>query len=143
MVKFFVDAFADMFGDELTKYNLNLAPSKLKYGKQIIEFNGYDKKPTKTLFDNVKNNKYSIVHITEQEWYDFFAEYLKQGDDVVFFSISLKLFSDGGEDLLAAFTELSEDFPERTVELINKHRRINRFTKEVINSNWRTITVFR
>ena len=67
----------------------------------------------------MKNNKYSIVHITEQEWYDFFAEYLRQGDDVVFFSISLKLFSDGGEDLLAAFTELSEDFPERTVELIN------------------------
>ena len=119
MVKFFVDAFADMFGADLEKNNLNLAPSKLKYGKKIIEFDGYNKKPSKSMFEDIQNNKYSIVHITEQEWYDFFAEFLKQGDDVVFFSISLKLFSDGGEDLMAAFTELSEDFPNRTVELVN------------------------
>lgn len=119
MVKFFVDAFADMFGDELTKNNLNLAPSKLQCGKNIIEFDGYRKKLSKSVLEDVKKNKYSIVHIIEQEWYDFFAKYLKNGDDVVFFTISLKLFSDGGEDLMAAFTELGEDFPQRTVKLVN------------------------
>ncbi len=119
MVKFFVDAFADMFNDELAKNNLNLAPSKLKYGKKIIEFSGYDKKPTSNMFEDIKNNKYTIAHVTEQEWYSFFEPFLKNGDDVVFFSISLKLFSDGGQDLMAAFTELSENYPNRTIELID------------------------
>ena len=120
MIKFFVDAFADMFEKDLEKNNLNLAPSKLKCGKKIIEFTGYNgKKPSKTVFDDIQKGKYSIVHIKEQEWYDYFAEFLKNGDDVVFFSISLKLFSDGGQDLLAAFTELSEDFPERIVTLVD------------------------
>lgn len=119
MAKFFVDAFADMFGVELENNNLILAPSKLKIGKKIIDFKGWKKPPTESELESIKKGKYSIVHITEQEWYDFFSEYLKQGEDVVFFSISLKLFSDGGADLVAAFTELSEDFPDRVVELID------------------------
>ena len=119
MAKFFVDAFADMFGVELEKNNLFLAPSKLKIGKNIIDFKGWNRPPTEKELNDLKNNKYSIVHIKEQEWYDFFAEYLKQGEDVVFFSISLKLFSDGGADLLAAFTELEQDFPGRKAKLID------------------------
>jgi len=119
MAKFFVDAFADMFGVELEKNNLILAPSKLKIGKNIIDFKGWNRPPTEKELNDLKNNKYSIVHIKEQEWYDFFAEYLKQGEDVVFFSISLKLFSDGGADLLAAFTELEQDFPGRKAKLID------------------------
>ena len=119
MAKFFVDAFADMFGIELEKNNLILAPSKLKIGKNIIDFKGWDRPPTQKELNDLKNNKYSIVHIKEQEWYDFFAEYLKQGEDVVFFSISLKLFSDGGADLLAAFTQLEQDFPDRKAKLVD------------------------
>ncbi|MBR1925261.1 MAG: DegV family protein [Clostridia bacterium] len=119
MAKFFVDAFADMFGAELEKNNLILAPSKLKIGKNIIDFKGWNKPPTQKELNDLKNNKYSIVHITEQEWYEFFAEYLKQGEDVVFFAISLRLFSDGGADLLAAFTKLEQDFPGRKAKLVN------------------------
>lgn len=119
MAKFFVDAFADMFGVELENNNLTLALSKLKKGNKIIEFGGFSKKPTKQEFEDIKNNKYSIVHITEQEWYDFFSKYLDDGEDVVFFSISLKLFSDGGADLIAAFTQLSENYPNQIVELVN------------------------
>ena len=119
MAKFFVDAFADMFGVELENNNLTLALSKLKKGNKIIEFGGFSKKPTKQELEDIKNNKYSIVHITEQEWYDFFSKYLDDGEDVVFFSISLKLFSDGGADLIAAFTQLSENYPNQIVELVN------------------------
>lgn len=119
MVKFFVDAFADMFGADLEKNNLFLAPSKLQYDKKIVKFDGYSKKPSKSVFDDIQNNKYSIIHITEQEWYDYFAKILKNGDDVVFFTISLKLFSDGGADLIAAFTELAEDFPKRKAILVD------------------------
>ena len=49
MAKFFVDAFADMFGAELEKNNLILAPSKLKIGKNIIDF-----KVNLSLFTKVK-----------------------------------------------------------------------------------------
>ena len=42
MVKFYVDAYADMFGDELEKCGISLAPSKIKKCRSIIDFKGYN-----------------------------------------------------------------------------------------------------
>lgn len=119
MAKFIVDAFADMFGTELENNGLTLAPSKLLYGKQIIEFDGWKRPPTQKMIDDIKKLKYSIKHITEEEWVEFFTPFLKNKEDVVFFSISLSLFIDGGADLKAAFTTLSENFPNQKAFLVD------------------------
>jgi len=119
MAKFFVDAFADMFGDELKENGLELAPSKIKYENKIINFTGWKKQDKETIIENLKNGKYSIEHTKQREWIKFFTPYLENGEDIAFFTTSLKLFTDGGADLLAAFTELSSDFPKCKVRLID------------------------
>lgn len=121
MAKFFVDAFADIFGKELEKNNLILAPSKIKKGNKIINFQGYDEniKPDENLIKEIKAGKYKIVPLTQKEWTNFFEPYAKQGEDIIFFSISHELMADGGADLKAAFTELDERYPDVRIELIN------------------------
>lgn len=121
MAKFFVDAFADMFGDELEKNDLILAPSKIKKGKTIINFTGYDSKiiPDKSLISDIKAGKYQIIPLTQQEWIEYFTPYLDDGEDIVFFSISLELLTEGGADLKAAFAELDSRYPNQKVILVN------------------------
>lgn len=121
MAKFFVDAFADIFGKELEENDLILAPSKIKKGNKIIEFSGYNDeiKPDETLMQDIRARKYKIVPLTQKEWVDFFEPFVKQGEDIIFFSISLALMVDGGADLKAAFTMLDEKYPDVRVELVN------------------------
>lgn len=119
MAKFFVDAFADMFGEELKNNGLFLAPSKIKIGKKIIDFDGWNKLSQEDVKDDIKKGKYSIVHITQQEWVDFFTPFLQEGEDIVFFTLSHALYTDGGCDLLSAFTQMAENFPDRKVKLVN------------------------
>jgi len=121
MAKFFVDAFADMFGNELKENGLELAPSKIKYENKIINFTGWNNKNRETMIENLKSGKYSIVHTKQMEWIKFFTPFLEQGEDIAFFTTSLKLFTDGGADLQAAFTQLSTDFPTQKVRLINTY----------------------
>lgn len=119
MTKFFVDAFADMFGTELENNGLSLAPTKLMLNKKEVVFDGWKRPPTEKMINDIKNLKYSIGHISQEEWVDFFTPFLKNGDDVAFFSVSLCLFSDGGADLLAAVTELSENFPKQKICVVD------------------------
>lgn len=119
MAKFFVDAFADMFGVELKNNNLELAPSKIKYGNKILNFTGWDKVPTNQINQDVLKEKYSIMHISQEEWEEFFTPFLESGEDIAFFTISHKLFTDGGCDLRSAFAHLQSKFPERQVKLID------------------------
>ncbi len=118
MAKFFVDAFADMFGDELKTKGLELAPSKIKYGRKTINFEGWQKE-SEDITENIKARKYSFEPLTQQEWRNFLLPFLQAGEDIAFFTISKKLFKDGGSDLQAAFSQLSEEFPERKVLLVD------------------------
>mgnify|MGYP002521093238 CR=1 FL=1 len=119
MAKFFVDAFADMFGVELKNNGLLLAPSKIEFKGKFINFEGWEKAPSKEILDNISKGKYKLAHISQKEWTDFFTPFLVAGEDIAFFTISQKLLIDGGADLKSAFTKLSEDFPERKVCLVD------------------------
>jgi len=130
MAKFFVDAFADTFGSELKQNGLELAPSKIKCGSKIINFTGWDNANQKSFLENLIEKKYTIEHTTQQEWVDFFTPYLESGEDIAFFTISLKLFTDGGCDLQSAFTQLSTDFPKRKIKLIDTLT-VSRGTSEI------------
>ena len=121
MAKFFVDAFADTFGEELDFYGLTLAPSKIKKGTKVFNFDGYNNqiKLNEQLYTDISKGKYSIVPLTLEEWTSFFRPFLEQGEDIAFFTISTQLLSDGGADLKAAFSQLSSEFPDRKVFLID------------------------
>lgn len=119
MAKFFVDAFADMFGEELASNGLTLAPSKLNIGNKTINFEGWKKQPTTKIYEDIENGKYKLEHIKQEEWVDFFTPFLRDGEDIAFFTISLKLFIDGGTDLRSAFSTLARNFPERKICLID------------------------
>lgn len=130
MAKFFVDAFADMFGDELKQNGLELAPSKIKSNGKKINFTGWNNTKKETAIENLLSGKYTIEHITQQEWIDFFTPYLENGEDIVFFTISLKLFTDGGCDLQSAFTQLSANFPKCKIRLVDTLT-VSRGTSEI------------
>lgn len=120
MAKFFVDAFSDMFGKELEEKGLLLAPSKIKFGSKTINFKGWkDAKELDDALSGIQNKEYQILHVKQEDWVKFFTPFLEDGEDVVFFTISQKLFTDGGGDLRSAFTQMSESFPERKVVLVD------------------------
>ncbi len=119
MAKFFVDAFADMFEPELSNNNLSLAPTKLFLGKKEVIFDGWKRPPTTKMIEDIKKLKYSIGHITQEEWIEFFTPFLQAKEDVAFFSVSLQLYIDGGADLLAAITTLSEQFPNQKICVVD------------------------
>ncbi|MBQ8762328.1 MAG: DegV family protein [Clostridia bacterium] len=121
MAKFFVDAFADMFGSELETFGLTLAPSKISKCRKIINFEGYNEevKNNKQLYEDILNGKYKIIHLTQEEWIEFFKPFAQQGEDIAFFTVSTQLLPDGGADIKAAFTQLSEEFPEQNIVLID------------------------
>ncbi len=120
MFNFYVDALGDMFGDELTQNGLNLAPSKLKSGKKIIEFDGYhDEQEAQVLVNSVEQNTLDIVPLTADEWFDFFKVDLENGLDVIFFSISFSLRRDKGVALKEAFARLNKVYPNSKAILVN------------------------
>ncbi len=120
MVKFFVDAYADMFGDELKKCGMYLVPSKIKKGKREFFFEGYPKNADmdKIALD-IKDKKYIIIPLTYDEWYAFFEKELEAGNDVVYFSVSTKLFLDGGTTIKKVFASLNKKYPARLAILVD------------------------
>ena len=131
MVKFYVDAYADMFGQELADCGLELAPSKIKKGRSTSIFSGYDSKTSQQDFDrDIKAQKYQIVPLTYQEWYDFFEKEILDGNDVVYFSISTKLFMDKGVAIKKVFKDLNKKHPKCTAVLVDTHT-VSRGTSEI------------
>lgn len=131
MAKFFVDAFADMFGKELEENGLLLAPSKIKLGAKIINFKGWkNKNELDDALVRIKNNEYQLMHVKQEEWVQFFTPFLEDGEDIVFFTISQKLLNDGGTDLRSAFTQMAEAFPDRRAILVDT-RTISRSSSDI------------
>lgn len=131
MVKFYVDAYADMFGQELVDCGLELAPSKIKKCRTTTIFKGYDKNFNQTQLDqDIKAQKYQIVPLTYEEWYEFFEKELLDGNDVVFFSVSTKLYVDKGVAIKKVFKELNKKFPTRTAILVDTQT-VSRGTSEI------------
>jgi len=119
MAKIFIDAYADCSPKEALDTGLVLAPSKVKIGKKI--YNSTDKVGFKQeqIIDKIKKGECSVIPLTIKEWTDFFRPYLDNGDDVIMFSISQNLMSDGGEDLRSAFGILQDDYPDRECILMD------------------------
>ncbi len=131
MFKFFVDAYADMFGEELEANGLNLAPSKIKFGKQVLDFKGYTSPEHEAeCIKNVKAKRYEIVALTEQEWFDFFSAELKEGNEVIFFSVGFKMLEDKGENIKKVFAKLNKEFPSKKAILVDT-RTVSRGTSEI------------
>ncbi len=120
MFNFYVDALGDMFDKELTDNGLNLAPSKLKAGKEIIRFDGYHSlEAEKELINGINSKKYEIEPLTADEWFDFFKVDIEAGLDIIFFSISFSLRKDKGVALKEAFARLNKVYPNSKAILIN------------------------
>ena len=130
MTKFFIDAYADCSEKEASQNGLILAPSKLKIGKKIYSSNDKIGFKEDEVLKKIKQGECEIIPLKIEEWVDFFRPYLKQGDDVVFFSISQILMADGGEDLKAAFCILSDEFPEQKCILLDTLT-VSRGTSEI------------
>ena len=120
MLKFYIDAFADMFGEELKENNLNLAPSKLQKNSKIIDFQGYkEKEDFSKILQDIKKHKYTIIPLTSDEWFEFFKKDLDNNDEIIFFSVSLKLLHDQGKALKSAFAKLNKTYPKQKAILID------------------------
>lgn len=132
MIKFFIDAYADMFGEELEKCGLYLAPSKIKKCRSYIDFQGYKKETQSEIADNISKGKYSIVPLTYEEWFEFFKTEIENGNDIVFFSVSLKLMADKGKALKKVFADLNKKYPKSTAILVDTQT-ISRGTSEIAN----------
>ncbi len=130
MLKFYVDAYADMFGEELEKCGLSLAPSKIKKCRSFIDFKGFKKETQEEIAQNIRENKYTIIPLTYQEWYEFFENEIKSGNGVIFFSVSLKLLADNGNSLKKAFADLNKNYPNGTAILIDTQT-VSRGTSEI------------
>lgn len=131
MVKFYIDAYADMFGEELEICGLTLAPSKVKKCRTTSIFKGYGKNDDAQQIDlDIKAQKYQIVPLTYQEWYDFFEKELIDGNDIVFFSVSTKLFVDKGAAIKKVFKDLNKKHPTRTAILFDTQT-VSRGTSEI------------
>ena len=131
MVKFFIDAYADMFGDELEKCGMFLAPSKIKKGNREFYFHGYKKSDDmQKIAQDIKDKKYSIVALSYDEWYDFFEHELLEGNDVVYFSVSTKLLFDGGATIKKVFAALNKKYPTKTAILVDTLT-VSRGTSEI------------
>lgn len=131
MVKFFIDAYADMFGKELKTTDLHLVPSKIKHGSRTTYFKGYTANTDfEKIAAEIKANKYSIIPLTYDEWYEFFEQEIKDGNDVVYFSVSTKLLLDGGEAVRKAFKNLNKKYPQRTAILVDT-KTVSRGTSEI------------
>ena len=137
MFKFYVDAYADMFGEELKKCNLFLAPSKIKKGNSIIDFKGYKKEQDiQDAIQNIKDNKYSIIPLTSDEWVEFFKNDLENGDDIVFFSVSFQMLQDKGKALKNAFSTLNKQYPKQKAILLDTCT-VSRGTSELASLTYR------
>ncbi len=131
MIKFYVDAYADMFGEELEKNGLFLAPSKIKKCRSIIDFKGYTKQDNlQEIIKNVQDKKYSIIPLTSEEWFDFFKQDLEQNNDVVFFSVSFEMLTDKGQALKSAFAKLNKVYPKSKAILLDTCT-VSRGTSEI------------
>ena len=120
MFKFYVDAYADMFGEELKSCNLFLAPSKIKKGQNLIDFKGYkNADEMQSAIKNIKNNEYTIIPLTSEEWVDFFKQDLDKGDEIIFFSVSFKMLQDKGKALKEAFATLNKVYPKQKAILLD------------------------
>ncbi len=130
MTKIFIDAYADCNESEATKNSIIIAPSKLKIGKKTYLKNDDIKLSESEIIKKIQAEQCQIIPLTIEEWVNFFKPYLQQGDDVVFFTISQYLLSDGGEDLRSAFCMLNDDFPERKCVLVDTLT-VSRGTSEI------------
>lgn len=131
MFNFYVDAYADMFGEDLKKNGLNLTPSKIKKGKETIFFEGYESAEAEAEFiKGVAKREFTAEPLSADEWYDFFKIDLQNGLDIIFFSVSFNMLLDNGQSLKTAFARLNKDFPKSKSILINTHT-VSRGTSEI------------
>ncbi len=131
MFNFYVDAYADMFGEELQKNGLNLAPSKISIGNKIINFAGYTSEEDEAeCRKNVLTKKYSIIALDADEWFDFFKIDIEKGNDVIFFSVAFNMLADHGSALKTAFAKLNKSYPNSKAILIDT-RTVSRGTSEI------------
>lgn len=130
MAKIFIDAYADCSAAEANEAGLVLAPSKIKIGKKT--YNSTDKIgfSEQKIIEKIKKGECSVIPLTIKEWTNFFRPYLDNGDDIIMFSISQNLMSDGGEDLRSAFGILQDDYPDRECILVDTLT-VSRGTSEI------------
>lgn len=131
MFNFYVDALGDMYGEELAKNGLNLAPSKLQCGDKIINFEGYGTDAdTADIIGCVREQKCDLIPLTADEWFDFFSQDIERGLDVIFFSISFNLRKDKGKAIKEAFAKLNKTYPNSKAILVNTQT-FSRGTSEI------------
>ena len=118
MIKFFVDAYADMFDPELRQNGLFLAPSKVKLGTKSLNFDGYGNNYDE-MVQNVKDEAYKLEFLSEKEWKKFFEQELSDGSDIIYFAPAFKLWHDGAEGIKNVFSELQESHPNQKVILLD------------------------
>ncbi|MBR4270775.1 MAG: DegV family protein [Clostridia bacterium] len=120
MIKFYVDAYADMFDPELRQNGLFLAPSKIKLKGKALNFDGYGNNYDE-IVQNVKSSAYTLEFLTDKEWKKFFEEQLSDGSDIVYFAPAFRLWHDGAESIKKVFSTLQEEHPAQKVILLDTH----------------------
>ena len=118
MVKFFVDAYADMFDPELRQNGLFLAPSKVKLGTKTLNFDGYGNNYDEVV-QNVKNGAYTLEFLAEKDWKRFFEKELSDGCDIVYFAPAFRLWHDSAEGIKNVFDSLQTEHPEQKIVLLD------------------------
>jgi len=120
MIKFFVDAYADMFEPELSKNGMFLAPSKIEYNDEIIEFSGYTPE-FEEKYPKIKLSECKIVPLTSEDWINFFDKEAALGDEIIYFSPAFRVLQDKGEALKSAFEKLQSNYPNQKIIAIDSH----------------------
>ncbi len=120
MIKFYVDAYADMFDPELRQNGLFLAPSKIKQGTKSLNFDGYGNN-YEEIVQNVKDEAYKLEFLSEKEWKKFFEQELSDGSDIIYFAPAFRLWHDGAEGIKNVFASLQEEHPNQKVILLDTH----------------------
>jgi len=120
MIKFFVDAYADMFEPELSKNGMFLAPSKIKYNDSNIEFTGYTSE-FQEKYPSIEISKCEIVPLSTQDWIDFFDKEAVLGHEILYFAPAFRVLSDKAEAIKSAFATLQSNYPNQKMIVIDTH----------------------
>ncbi len=120
MIKFFVDAYADMFEPELSKNGMYLAPSKIKHKSKMIEFSGYNAELREKLA-KISLQDCAPEPLTQDEWLEFFNKEAAEGNDILYFAPAFRVLSDNGEAIINTFKTLQENYPNQKIMAIDTH----------------------
>ncbi|MDD6072209.1 MAG: DegV family protein [Clostridiales bacterium] len=114
------DATFDLPMELVTQYNIAVVPMAFNLdGEEILHYPDERNMSTEAFYQALKDGKTSTTsQINPMTYVEFFTPYLEKGEDILYIAFTSGL-SGTYQSALLAKDMLLEDFPERTIEVVD------------------------